>query len=174
MSSFRKILIQSQTNNYKLRGLFWCYIQVDIVLNLVSVLSIAIPLLYLANKFAREYTESQFIKALEYNGLLFIGPTKTKEFHCVCSNRLRVVRQFVGSLLFEQIGRRAQKYYETFSSSLLVYSRLKNIRWPVAQNAAITFVAQWSTFQCCFSPVGPIIDLLLKTDQGQEQLLSMV
>lgn len=122
------------TNNYKLRDCLVLY-SVDMMLKFGISPFCAIPLLYLANKFAREYTESGFIKALEYSKLALYWADENEKNSIVYVQT--VYELFVNSLAvyFEPLAD-VLKYYETFSSSLLVYSRLKNIKLASSTNAA--------------------------------------
>lgn len=121
------------TNNYKLRDSLVLY-SVDMMLNYGISLFCAIPLLYLANKFAREYTEAGFIKALEYSKLALYWADKNDKNSIIYVQT--VYELFVNTLAvyFEPLAD-VLKYYETFSSSLLVYSRLKNIKLDSTTNA---------------------------------------
>lgn len=95
----------------------------------------SIPLLFLANSFAREYTESGFMTALEYSKLALHWADKNEKNSIVYVQT--VYDLFINSLAvyFEPIAD-VLKYCETFSSSLLVYSRLKNIKLDSSTNAA--------------------------------------
>ena len=121
------------TNNYKLRDSLVLY-SVDMMLNYGISLFCAIPLLYLTNKFAREYTEAGFIKALEYSKLALYWADKNDKNSIIYVQT--VYELFVNTLAvyFEPLAD-VLKYYETFSSSLLVYSRLKNIKLDSSTNA---------------------------------------
>ncbi|RLV88464.1 Histidine protein kinase 1 [Meyerozyma sp. JA9] len=121
------------TNNYKLRDSLVLY-SVDMMLNYGISLFCAIPLLYLANKFAREYTEAGFIKALEYSKLALYWADKNDKNSIIYVQT--VYELFVNTLAvyFEPLAD-VLKYYETFSSSLSVYSRSKNIKLDSTTNA---------------------------------------
>lgn len=122
------------TGNHKLR--YNLVLQaVDLMLHSGVLPFCAVPLLFLANIFASEYTEAGFVRAQEYSLLALYWADKNEKNSVVYSQA--VYELFVGSLAsYLQPVADVLQYYETFHSSLSVYSRLQTIRLDSSTNAA--------------------------------------